>query len=73
MQSLTYAGHAHDEDSRIPHYYAEEATDAIKSLLGDQYHVDRQPYWSALWDTFIQCQWVEPDTGKTKSWVCFLP
>ncbi|KAI1152126.1 delta-12 fatty acid desaturas-like protein [Nemania diffusa] len=54
---------------RIPHYYAKEATDAIKSLLGDQYHVDRQPYWSALWDTFTQCQWVEPDIDKTKNWL----
>ncbi|KAI1115599.1 delta-12 fatty acid desaturas-like protein [Nemania sp. NC0429] len=52
---------------RIPHYYAKDATDAIKPLLGDLYHVDKQSYWAALWDTFVQCQWVEPDQQKTTS------
>ncbi|KAI1384256.1 fatty acid desaturase-domain-containing protein [Hypoxylon trugodes] len=51
---------------RIPHYYAQDATDAIKPLLGPLYHVDKQNYWQALWDAFVMCQWVEPDPEKTR-------
>ncbi|KAK7756734.1 hypothetical protein SLS62_001177 [Diatrype stigma] len=50
---------------RIPHYHAQEATDAIKPLLGDYYHTDQSSYWGALWVAFTQCQWVEPDAEKT--------
>ncbi|KAI0467000.1 delta-12 fatty acid desaturas-like protein [Xylaria cf. heliscus] len=51
---------------RIPHYYSKAATDAIRPLLGELYHIDKQPYWTAFWDTFRNCQWVEPDKNKTK-------
>ncbi|KAI1253551.1 hypothetical protein MGN70_005761 [Eutypa lata] len=50
---------------RIPHYHAQEATDAIRPLLGDYYHTDKGSYWGALWVAFTQCQWVEPDAEKT--------
>ncbi|KAI1881384.1 hypothetical protein JX265_000210 [Neoarthrinium moseri] len=50
---------------RIPHYHAQEATDAIKPLLGDYYHVDRSSYFGALWTAFTECQWVEADSEKT--------
>ncbi|KAI1259964.1 fatty acid desaturase-domain-containing protein [Xylariaceae sp. FL1019] len=50
---------------RIPHYHAAEATNAIKPLLGDQYHVDKTSYWGALWTAFTDCQWVEPDKERT--------
>ncbi|KAI1816295.1 delta-12 fatty acid desaturas-like protein [Poronia punctata] len=50
---------------RIPHYYARDATEAIKPLLGELYHVDDQGFWSSLWSAFSQCQWVEPDPNKT--------
>ncbi|KAK9422346.1 hypothetical protein SUNI508_04702 [Seiridium unicorne] len=52
---------------RIPHYHAQEATDAIKPLLGDYYHVDKSSYFGALWTAFTQCQWVEADATKTAS------
>ncbi|KAI1503075.1 delta-12 fatty acid desaturas-like protein [Biscogniauxia marginata] len=50
---------------RIPHYHAQEATDAIKPLLGEYYHTDKSSYWGALWTSFTECQWVEPNPAKT--------
>ncbi|KAK8119054.1 uncharacterized protein PG998_003680 [Apiospora kogelbergensis] len=50
---------------RIPHYHAQEATNAIRPLLGDYYHVDKGSWWGALYVAFTQCQWVEADVGKT--------
>ncbi|KAI0523637.1 fatty acid desaturase-domain-containing protein [Xylaria bambusicola] len=50
---------------RVPHYHAQEATDAMKPLLGEYYHSDKTSYWGALWNAFTQCQWVEPDAEKT--------
>ncbi|CAJ2504503.1 Uu.00g118970.m01.CDS01 [Anthostomella pinea] len=51
---------------RIPHYHYHEATEAIKPLLGNLYHSDKQNYWRALWEAFTQCQWVEPIPAKTR-------
>ncbi|KAI8624306.1 fatty acid desaturase-domain-containing protein [Xylariaceae sp. FL1651] len=51
---------------RIPHYHAQEATDAIKPLLGELYHSDKTSYWGALWKAFTECQWIEPDPDKTR-------
>ncbi|KAF7527878.1 hypothetical protein G7054_g10316 [Neopestalotiopsis clavispora] len=50
---------------RIPHYHAQEATDAIKPLLQGHYHVDRSSYFGALWTAFTRCQWVEADADQT--------
>ncbi|KAI1426888.1 fatty acid desaturase-domain-containing protein [Xylaria sp. FL1777] len=50
---------------RVPHYHAQEATDAMKPLLGEYYHSDKTSYWGALWTAFTKCQWVEPDPQKT--------
>ena len=52
---------------RIPFYHAEEATNAIIPLLGDNYHSrkDRSLYLS-LWEAFTKCQWVEPDNVDAK-------
>ncbi|KAI1367312.1 fatty acid desaturase-domain-containing protein [Xylaria arbuscula] len=50
---------------RVPHYHAQEATDAMKPLLGEYYHSDKTSYWGALWHAFTKCQWVEPDPAKT--------
>ncbi|KAI1338333.1 fatty acid desaturase-domain-containing protein [Xylariaceae sp. FL0016] len=52
---------------RVPHYHAQEATDAIKPILGDHYHVDKGSYLRALWVAFTQCQWIEADPDKTQS------
>ncbi|OTB09737.1 hypothetical protein K445DRAFT_362239 [Daldinia sp. EC12] len=47
--------------SRIPFYYAEEATRAIKPLLGDLYHSDERSFMASLWETSRSCQYVEND------------
>ncbi|KAI5921528.1 Delta(12) fatty acid desaturase [Camillea tinctor] len=47
--------------SRIPFYHAEEATNAIKPLLGDLYHSDERSFVGSLWETTRDCQYVEKD------------
>lgn len=47
--------------SRIPFYYAEEATKAIKPLLGDLYHSDDHSFMGSLWEASRSCQYVEND------------
>ncbi|KAL2172171.1 hypothetical protein VTG60DRAFT_7015 [Thermothelomyces hinnuleus] len=46
---------------RIPFYKAEEATEAIKPLLGDLYHREERSFLGQLWSTFTRCKYVEPD------------
>ncbi|EAQ88866.1 hypothetical protein CHGG_05485 [Chaetomium globosum CBS 148.51] len=46
---------------RIPFYKAEEATEAIKPLLGDLYHREERSFMGQLWSTFTQCKYVEAD------------
>lgn len=45
---------------RIPHYRAQEATDAVRPLLGKYYRSDNSSYYGALYRNFRDCQWVEP-------------
>jgi omega-6 fatty acid desaturase (delta-12 desaturase) len=49
------------ENSRIPFYYAEEATEAIKPVVGDLYHRDERSFYGQLWSVFNNCQYVEED------------
>lgn len=46
---------------RIPFYRAEEATEAIKPLLGDLYHKDSRSFLGQLWETWTKCKYVEAD------------
>ncbi|KAI8965196.1 fatty acid desaturase-domain-containing protein [Daldinia sp. FL1419] len=50
--------------SRIPFYHAEEATRAIKPLLGDLYHSDERSFMGQLWETSRTCQYVENDPAN---------
>ncbi|KAI0095439.1 fatty acid desaturase-domain-containing protein [Hypoxylon sp. NC0597] len=50
--------------SRIPFYYAEEATNAIKPLLGDLYHSDDRSFMGQLWEVSRSCQYVEKDPSN---------
>ncbi|KAI4601367.1 hypothetical protein KJ359_012559 [Pestalotiopsis sp. 9143b] len=45
--------------SRIPFYYAEDATEAIKPMLGDLYHKDERSFYGQLWSVFNNCKYVE--------------
>lgn len=49
--------------SRIPFYYAEEATEAIKPLLGDLYRRDERSFIGQLWSNFTRLKYVEPDSS----------
>jgi len=44
---------------RIPFYHAEEATQAISGLLGDQYLRVKTSFFRDLWVTFTSCRYVE--------------
>ncbi|KAL2123784.1 hypothetical protein VTJ04DRAFT_149 [Mycothermus thermophilus] len=46
---------------RIPFYNAEEATEAIKPLLGDLYRCEKGSFIGSLWTTFTKCKYVEAD------------
>lgn len=50
--------------SRIPFYHAEEATFAIKPILGDLYHRDERSFMGQLWSNFTQCKYVEADESS---------
>jgi len=47
--------------SRIPFYHADEATEAIKKVLGAHYQKDETPILTALWRNSRSCQWVEDE------------
>ncbi|QPG95638.1 hypothetical protein C2857_001515 [Epichloe festucae Fl1] len=53
--------------SRIPHYYTRAASEAIIPLLGNHYHGRGQFRYKDLQIAFRDCQWVEKDEEKDKS------
>ncbi|KAK5655726.1 hypothetical protein OQA88_5263 [Cercophora sp. LCS_1] len=46
---------------RIPFYYAEEATEAIKPVIGNLYHKETRSFIGQLWSTWTTCRYVEKD------------
>lgn len=54
----------HHYVSTIPFYHADEATEAIKGVMGDHYRSDVEDgprgFLRALWRSAKWCQWVEP-------------
>lgn len=50
---------AHHISSKIPHYHAWEATDALKERLGEHYHCTDENVFVSLWKTMRNCKWVE--------------
>ncbi|KAH9467253.1 hypothetical protein MJO28_000158 [Puccinia striiformis f. sp. tritici] len=52
---------AHHLCSKIPHYNAWEATDALKAKLGHHYSSTDENYWYSLWKCFRQCRFVEDE------------
>ncbi|XP_072977794.1 fatty acid desaturase DES2 [Typha angustifolia] len=58
---------AHHLFSTMPHYHAEEATKAIKPILGEYYQFDGTPVFKAMWREAAECVYVEE--GSTKKGV----
>ncbi|KAF2711165.1 delta(12) fatty acid desaturas-like protein [Pleomassaria siparia CBS 279.74] len=59
----------HHYVSIIPFYNADEASDAIRKVMGKHYRSDTAGgplgFLTALWKTARWCQWVEPSVGAT--------
>ncbi|KAK4198061.1 fatty acid desaturase-domain-containing protein [Triangularia verruculosa] len=49
---------------RIPFYKAEEATEAIKPVVGDLYRQEKGSFLGSLWKTFTTCKYVEADPNE---------
>ncbi|EJF61868.1 hypothetical protein DICSQDRAFT_146983 [Dichomitus squalens LYAD-421 SS1] len=47
---------------KMPFYHGEEATQYLRSFIGEHYHRSDKPVFKALWDNYNDCQFVE-DTG----------
>lgn len=48
--------------SQMPHYHAQEATEALKPILGPYYCRDGRHVMRALWEESETCHYVTPDT-----------
>ncbi|ODM16802.1 hypothetical protein SI65_07767 [Aspergillus cristatus] len=57
----------HHYVSTIPFYHADEASEAIKKVMGNHYRTEAHTGWTgffkALWTSPRTCQWVEPTEG----------
>lgn len=51
---------AHHLFSQMPHYHAQEATKALKDVLGEYYQKDERPVLTAIWEAQA-CRYVAPD------------
>ena len=47
--------------STMPHYHAQEATEAVKEFLGKYYLYDSTPFMVALYRNYKLCKFVEDD------------
>lgn len=52
---------AHHISSKIPHYNAWEATEALKERLGEHYHCAEENVFVSLWKTVTQCKFIDED------------
>ncbi|KIZ00153.1 omega-6 fatty acid desaturase (delta-12desaturase) [Monoraphidium neglectum] len=60
---------AHHLFSTMPHYHAEEATKALRPILGAYYCRDTRPIMRALWEESATCHYVAPDApGSGTLW-----
>ena len=60
---------AHHLFSTMPHYHAEEASAAIKPILGKYYKSDNRNVFQAMWNDWNVCRYVKPDeAGKNVFW-----
>jgi len=61
LHHITDTHVVHHLFSFMPHYHAEEATAAVKGLLGEYYRYDSTPIYRALWNSFRDCLTLYPD------------
>lgn len=50
---------AHHISSKIPHYAAWEATNALKEFLGPHYHRSEENMFVSLWKNYRECRYVD--------------
>lgn len=59
----------HHYVSTIPFYHADEATEAIKKVMGRHYRSDTKDgaigFLKSMYSSFRRCNWVEPNEGVT--------
>lgn len=59
----------HHYVSTIPFYHADEATEAIKPIMGRHYRANVEGgslgFVQSMWSSARWCQWVEPNEGAT--------
>ncbi|GAA6041766.1 hypothetical protein JCM8097_008321 [Rhodosporidiobolus ruineniae] len=58
---------AHHISSKIPHYHAWEATEALKKFLGPHYNSTDESMFVSLWKSYRQCRFVD-DEGDVLFW-----
>ncbi|ORY81298.1 delta-12-fatty acid desaturase [Leucosporidium creatinivorum] len=63
MHGITETHVSHHICSKIPHYHAWEATEALKEFLGEHYVSTDENMWVSLWKSYRQCRFVE-DEGE---------
>jgi omega-6 fatty acid desaturase (delta-12 desaturase) len=64
LHHITDTHVVHHLFSSMPHYHAEEATEAVKGLLGEYYRYDNTPIYRALWNSFRDCNVLYPDNAQ---------
>ncbi|BGP53615.1 hypothetical protein JCM8202_002537 [Rhodotorula sphaerocarpa] len=52
---------SHHLNSRIPHYHAWDATEALKNYLGEHYHSTDESMFKSLWRCYQQCRFVDDE------------
>lgn len=61
LHHITDTHVCHHLFSKMPFYHAQEATECIKKVCGEYYMKDDTPIAKAVYNSFLQCQFVEDD------------
>ncbi|KAI5479098.1 hypothetical protein MNV49_004097 [Pseudohyphozyma bogoriensis] len=61
MHGITETHVAHHTCSKIPHYHAWEATEALKKFLGPHYNATEESTWVSLWKCYRICRFVDDE------------